>query len=132
MYRKVDHIGIAVKDMERAKEIFRNLGLEVESEEVVEDQKVRVAFIPVGDARMELLEPTAPDSPVARFIEKRGEGVHHVALGVEDVEAVLEKLKTKGVKLIDERPRVGAHGTLIAFLHPKSTGGILLELCQEK
>ena len=132
MYKKVSHIGVAVKDLERAKEVFRTLGLEVEGEEVVEDQKVKVAFIPVGETRIELLEATSPDSPVARFIEKRGEGVHHLALGVDNVEAMLEELKAKGVRLVDEKPRKGAHNTLIAFLHPKSTGGLLLELCQEE
>ncbi len=132
MYKKVSHIGVAVKDLERAKEIFRTLGLEVEGEEVVEDQKVKVAFIPVGETRIELLEATSPDSPVAKFIEKRGEGVHHLALGVDNVEAMLEELKAKGVRLVDEKPRRGAHNTLIAFLHPKSTGGLLLELCQEE
>lgn len=132
MYKKVSHIGVAVKDLERAKEIFRTLGLEVEGEEVVEEQKVKVAFIPVGETRIELLEATSPDSPVAKFIEKRGEGVHHLALGVENLEAMLEALKAQGVRLVDEKPRKGAHNTLIAFLHPKSTGGLLLELCQEE
>ncbi len=131
MYKKVSHIGVAVKDLEKAKEVFGTLGLEVEGEEVVEDQKVKVAFIPVGETRIELLEATSSDSPVARFIEKRGEGVHHLALGVDNVEAMLEELKAKGVRLVDEKPRRGAHNTLIAFLHPKSTGGLLLELCQE-
>ncbi len=132
MYKKVSHIGVAVRDLEKAKEIFRTLGLEVEGEEVVEDQKVKVAFIPVGETRIELLEATSPDSPVAKFIEKKGEGVHHLALGVDNVEAMLEELKAKGVRLVDEKPRRGAHNTLIAFLHPKSTGGLLLELCQEE
>lgn len=132
MYKKVSHIGVAVKDLEKAREVFRTLGLEVEGEEVVEDQKVKVAFIPVGETRIELLEATSPDSPVAKFIEKRGEGVHHLALGVDNVEAMLEELKARGVRLVDEKPRKGAHNTLIAFLHPKSTGGLLLELCQEE
>ena len=131
MYKKVSHIGVAVKDLEKAKEVFRTLGLDVEGEEVVEEQKVKVVFIPVGETRIELLEATAPDSPVAKFIEKKGEGVHHVALGVDNLEVVLEELKAKGVRLVDEKPRRGAHNTLIAFLHPKSTGGLLLELCQE-
>jgi len=131
VYKKVSHIGVAVKDLEKAKEVFRTLGLDVEGEEVVEEQKVKVAFIPVGETRIELLEATAPDSPVAKFIEKKGEGVHHVALGVDNLEVVLEELKAKGVRLVDEKPRRGAHNTLIAFLHPKSTGGLLLELCQE-
>jgi len=132
VYKKVSHIGVAVKDLEKAKEVFRTLGLDVEGEEVVEEQKVKVAFIPVGETRIELLEATAPDSPVAKFIEKKGEGVHHVALGVDNLEVVLEELKAKGVRLVDEKPRLGAHNTLIAFLHPKSTGGLLLELCQEE
>jgi len=130
-YKKISHIGVAVKDLEKAKGVFEALGLKVEGEEVVEEQKVKVAFIPVGETRIELLEPTASDSPVAKFIEKRGEGVHHIALGVEDLESMLEAMKAKGIKLIDERPRRGAHNALIAFLHPKSTGGLLIELCQE-
>ncbi len=131
MYKKVSHIGVAVKDLEKAKGIFKALGLKVEGEELVEEQGVRVAFIPVGETRIELLEAISADSPVARFIEKRGEGVHHLALGVDNVEAMLEELKAKGVRLVDEKPRRGAHNTLIAFLHPKSTGGLLIELCQE-
>jgi len=130
-YKKISHIGVAVKDLEKAKGVFEALGLKAEGEEVVEEQKVKVAFIPVGETRIELLEPTASDSPVAKFIEKRGEGVHHIALGVEDLESMLEAMKAKGIKLIDERPRRGAHNALIAFLHPKSTGGLLIELCQE-
>jgi len=131
-YKKVSHIGVAVKDLEKAKGVFEALGLEVEGEEVVEGQKVKVAFVPVGETRIELLEPTAPDSPVARFIEKQGEGVHHIALGVEDLESMLEAMKAKGIILVDEKPRRGAHNALIAFLHPKSTGGLLIELCQEE
>jgi len=131
-YKKVSHIGVAVKDLEKAKGVFEALDLKVEGEEVVGEQKVKVAFVPVGDTRIELLEPTAPDSPVARFIEKKGEGVHHIALGVEGLESMLEAMKAKGIRLVDERPRKGAHNALIAFLHPKSTGGLLIELCQEK
>ena len=131
-YKKVSHIGVAVKDLEKAKGVFEALGLKVEGEEVVGEQKVKVAFVPVGDTRIELLEPTAPDSPVARFIEKKGEGVHHIALGVEGLESMLEAMKAKGIRLVDERPRRGAHNALIAFLHPKSTGGLLIELCQEE
>ncbi len=131
MYKKVSHIGVAVKDLEKAKGVFEALGLKVEGEEVVEGQKVKVAFVPVGETRIELLEPTAPDSPVARFIEKRGEGVHHIALGVEDLESMLEAMKAKEIRLVDKKPRRGAHNALIAFLHPKSTGGLLIELCQE-
>lgn len=131
-YKKVSHIGVAVKNLEKAKAVFETLGLGVEGEEVVEGQKVKVAFVPVGETRIELLEPTAPDSPVARFIEKRGEGVHHIALEVEDLESMLESLKAKGIRLVDEEPRRGAHNALIAFLHPKSTGGLLIELCQDE
>jgi methylmalonyl-CoA/ethylmalonyl-CoA epimerase len=96
----------------------------------VAEQKVRVAFLKIGESRIELLEPTAPDSPVARFLEKNGEGIHHLAYEVEDIEAALAELKQKEVRLIDEKPRPGAHGSLIAFLHPKATGGVLTEICQ--
>ncbi|MOA52332.1 Glyoxalase/Bleomycin resistance protein/Dioxygenase superfamily protein [compost metagenome] len=106
------------------------LGLELHEIEEVEDQKVRTAVFPVGESRIELLEPTSPDSPVAKFLEKRGEGIHHVALGVQDVAAALARLKAEGARLIDEAPRKGAGGAMIAFVHPKSTGGVLLELCQ--
>ena len=131
MLRKINHIGIAVKSIERAKSVFELLGVKVEGEEVVEDQKVRVAFIPVGESRIELLEPTSEDSPVAKFLEKRGEGIHHIAFQVDNISEALDKLKKEGIKLIDEKPRKGAHGTLIAFIHPKSTNGVLIELCQE-
>ena len=131
MLRKVNHIGIAVKSIEKAKSIFELLGVKVEGEEVVEDQKVKVAFIPVGESRIELLEPTSEDSPVAKFLEKRGEGIHHIAFQVDNVSEALDKLKKEGIRLIDEKPRKGAHGTLIAFIHPKSTNGVLIELCQE-
>ena len=129
--RKVNHIGIAVRSIDEAKRFYELLGLEVEGEEVVEEQKVKVAFIQVGETRVELLEPTSEDSPVAKFLDKRGEGIHHVAFQVDDIEAALEELKKSGVRLIDERPRKGAHNTRIAFVHPKSTNGVLVELCQE-
>ena len=132
MYKRVNHIGIAVRNLDQTKQVFGALGLEVEGEEVIEEQKVKVAFIPIGESRIELLEATSPDSTVAKFIDKRGEGVHHIALEVENLEDLLGELKSKGIKLVDERPRMGAHNTMIAFLHPKSTGGILLELCQER
>lgn len=131
MLKKVNHIGIAVHSVEDLKKVFEMLGAEVEGEEVVEEQKVKVAFIPVGEVRIELLEPTDSDSPVAKFLEKRGVGFHHIAFEVDHIERVLEELKAKGIKLIDEKPRRGAHGTKIAFIHPKATGGILVELCQE-
>ncbi len=131
MLKKVNHIGIAVKSIEEAKRFYEAIGLVVEGEEVVEEQKVRVAFIQVGETRIELLEATSEDSPVAKFIGKRGEGIHHIAFQVDDVEKALEVLKNKGVRLIDEKPRRGAHNTRIAFIHPKSTNGVLVELCQE-
>ena len=128
---KIDHLGIAVRSIEAAMPLYTGmLGLELHEIEEVEDQKVRTAVFPVGESRIELLEPTSPDSPVAKFLEKRGEGIHHVALGVQDVASALAKLKAEGARLIDEAPRRGAGGAMIAFIHPKSTGGVLLELCQ--
>ena len=131
MLKKVNHIGIAVRSIEEAKSFYEVMGLQVEGYEVVEEQKVKVAFVPVGETRIELLEPTSEDSPVAKFIAKRGEGIHHIAFEVDDIEKALEVLKESGVRLIDEKPRRGAHGTRIAFLHPKSTNGVLIEICQE-
>ena len=129
--RRIDHLGIAVKDLESALGLWRDhLGLEVTFTEVVESQKVKVAALAVGESRIELLEPTDPESPVARFIEGRGEGVHHVALAVDDIGLALQEARAAGLRLIDESPRRGAGGALIAFLHPKSTGGVLVELCQ--
>ncbi|HHW55341.1 MAG: methylmalonyl-CoA epimerase [bacterium] len=128
---KVDHIGIAVKDLEEALKLYRDiLQLEVTGVEEVPDQKVKVAFIPVGESKVELLEPTTDDSPVAKFIAKRGEGIHHITFRVDNLEKALEEAKAAGIRLIDETPRLGAGGAKIAFLHPKSTGGVLLELCQ--
>ena len=131
MLKKVNHIGIAVRSIEEAKMFYEVMGLQVEGYEVVEEQEVKVAFVPVGETRIELLEPTSEDSPVAKFIAKRGEGIHHIAFEVDDIEKALEVLKENGVRLIDEEPRRGAHGTRIAFLHPKSTNGVLIEICQE-
>lgn len=128
---KINHIGIAVKSIEASTPLYRDiLGMSFEGTEVVEEQKVRVAFFVVGESRIELLEPVGPDSPVAKFLEKNGEGIHHIAYEVHDLEAALEELKKQNVRLIDETPRKGAHGTRIAFLHPKATGGVLTELCQ--
>lgn len=130
---KVDHIGIAVKDLEQSLKFYlNNLGLTNAGSEVVEEQKVKVAFLPCGDSELELLESTAPDGPIAKYIEKNGEGIQHIALRVDNIEAALAELKEKGVRLIDEKPRYGAGGAKIAFLHPKSTGGILLELSERK
>ena len=131
MIKKIDHIGIAVKSIEKTSELFSNiLGLKVAGEELVEEQKVKVAFLPLGDSELELLESTSPDGPIARFIEKKGEGIQHIAFRVDNLEKILEKLKDDGVRLIDEKPRYGAGGTKIAFLHPESTNGILIELSE--
>ncbi|HOU31782.1 MAG TPA: methylmalonyl-CoA epimerase [Synergistaceae bacterium] len=127
----VDHIGVAVKDLRKALEFWENaLGISCVGVEEVAEQKVRTAFLPVKDTEIELLEPTADDSPVAKFIEKKGEGIHHIALRVENLEEALEELKARGVQLIDEKPRYGAGGARIAFVHPKATGGVLLELSE--
>lgn len=131
MTEKINHIGIAVKNLEASLPFYRDqLGMTYEGSEEVAEQRVRVAFLAVGESRIELLEPTTPDSPVAKFLEKNGEGIHHVAYQVADLQAALVELKQSGVRLIDERPRRGAHGASIAFLHPKATGGVLTELCQ--
>lgn len=131
MTKKINHIGVAVRSLDASIPFYRDtLGMLLEGTEEVAEQKVRVAFLGVGESRIELLEPTAEDSPVARFLEKNGEGVHHIAYEVDDLQASLAELKEKGVRLIDENPRRGAHGALIAFLHPKGTGGVLTELCQ--
>lgn len=131
MLKKINHIGIAVKDIEAAIEFYKKLGLELEAVEVVESQKVKVAFIPIGEVRIELLEATSNNSPIAKFIEKKGEGIHHLAFGTENLQGRLDEIKTKGIRLIDEIPRKGAHNANIAFLHPKSTCGVLVELCEE-
>lgn len=128
---KLNHIGIAVESLEGALPFYRDsLGLPYEGSEEVAEQKVKVAFLGVGASRVELLEPTSDDSPIAKFLAKNGPGVHHLAYEVADLEAALEQLKQQGVRLIDEIPRRGAHNTRIAFIHPKATGGILTELCQ--
>ncbi|ANF21910.1 methylmalonyl-CoA epimerase [Thermococcus piezophilus] len=130
MIKKIDHVGIAVKNLEDAIKVWEGLGLSVEEIEEVPDQKVRTAIIHVGESRIELLEPTAEDSPIAKFIAKRGEGIHHIALGVDNIEEHLAKLKDAGYRLIDEQPRLGAGGAKIAFVHPKAVTGVLLELCE--
>ncbi|AIU70710.1 methylmalonyl-CoA epimerase [Thermococcus eurythermalis] len=130
MFRKIDHVGIAVKNLDEAIKVWEGLGLKVEEIEEVPDQKVRTAIIHIGESRIELLEPTAEDSPIAKFIAKRGEGIHHIALGVTNIEEHLKELKDKGYRLIDEEPRIGAGGAKIAFVHPKSVTGVLLELCE--
>ena len=128
---KIDHLGIAVNSIEEGKNFWKDiLGLEFEGAETVAEQKVTTAFFPVGESEVELLESTAADGPVAKYIEKRGQGIQHVAFRVENIEAALAELKEKGVRLIDETPRRGAGGARIAFLHPKATNGVLVELCE--
>jgi methylmalonyl-CoA/ethylmalonyl-CoA epimerase len=128
---KIDHLGIAVNSIEDGKGIWtKALGLHYEGSETVAEQKVTTAFFPVGESEVELLESTAPDGPVAKFLDKKGEGIHHIAFQVENIEAALEELKAKGIRLIDEKPRKGAGGKKIAFLHPKATNGVLVELCE--
>ncbi|ADT84033.1 methylmalonyl-CoA epimerase [Thermococcus barophilus] len=130
MIKKIDHVGIAVKNLDEAIKLWESLGLKVAEIEEVPEQKVRVAVFKVGESRIELLEGTSEDSPISKFIAKRGEGIHHIALGVENIEEHLEKLKEQGFRLIDEKPRIGAGGAKIAFVHPKSVNGVLLELCE--
>lgn len=133
MISKVDHIGIAVNNLEETLKVYQEvLGLELHGVEVVEEQKVKVAFLPIGDTEIELLEATAPDSPIAKFIEAKGQGVQHIAFKVDNIEKALEDMKAKGMRLIDEKPRYGAGGARIAFLHPKSTNGVLIELSERK
>ncbi len=128
---KIDHLGIAVNSIEDGKNFWTGvLGLEFEGAETVEEQKVTTAFFPVGESEVELLESTSPDGPVAKFIEKRGQGFQHIAFRVENIEEALAELKAKDIQLIDQTPRIGAGGAKIAFLHPKATGGILVELCE--
>jgi methylmalonyl-CoA/ethylmalonyl-CoA epimerase len=128
---KIEHIGIATRAIDDSLKFWRDaLGLELTHTEVVEEQGVRVAMLPVGEPRIELLEPTGEDSPVAKFLEKRGAGIHHIAVRVDDIRATLSNLKEKGARLIDETPRLGANGCLVAFVHPATAGGVLLELVE--
>ncbi len=130
---KIDHLGIAVHSIEEAKKLSQDtLGLKFEGSETVAEQKVTTAFFPVGDSEVELLESTAPDGPIAKYLEKRGEGIQHIAFRVENIEEALAELKEKGIRLIDEKPRMGAGGAKIAFLHPKSTHGVLIELSERE
>lgn len=132
MTDKINHIGIAVKNLDTSIPFYRDiLKMQLETVEEVADQKVRVAMFICGESRIELLEATSEDSPIARFLEKNGEGIHHIAYQVTGLDAKLKKLKESGVRLVDETPRPGAHGTRIAFLHPKSSGSVLTELCEE-
>lgn len=129
---KINHLGIATNGIEEALKFWEGaLGLKNVHLETVEDQKVRVAMLPIGETRIELLEPTSPDSPISKFLEKRGGGIHHIAVEVENIEESLAKLKANGARLIDESPRIGAENCLVAFVHPSSANGVLLELTQK-
>lgn len=130
---KIDHIGIAVKSLADAVQVYEHaIGMQIAGFDEVADQGVRVAMLTIGESRIELLEPTSPDSPIEKFMARRGEGIHHIALRVDDLEQMLERLKAGGVRLIDETPRRGAHNTRIAFVHPSSTHGVLVELVQHE
>ena len=132
MIKNVNHIGIAVNSIETALPFYtETLGLTFEAVEHVAEQRVRVAFINAGNCKLELLEPTSPDSPVAKFIEKRGEGIHHVALSVESIEERIQEMIEKGIPMIDKQSRVGAGGANIAFMHPKASNGVLVEFCEK-
>ncbi|HTK27802.1 MAG TPA: methylmalonyl-CoA epimerase [Pyrinomonadaceae bacterium] len=130
---KINHLGIATKGIDEALKFWGDaLGLENVHTETVEDQKVRVAMLPLGESRIELLEPTSDDSPISKFLEKRGAGIHHIAVEVDDIEASLARLRSRGIRLIDENPRVGAENCLVAFVHPAAANGVLLELVQTR
>lgn len=128
---EIDHLGIAVRSIDQARKLYESLGLHIVHEETIEHEHVRTALIPAGDTRIELLEPTTPDSPVGKFLAKRGEGLHHIALHVEDISGTLETLKAQGARLISEEIQIGAGGHLYFFVHPSSAGGVLLEICQD-
>jgi methylmalonyl-CoA/ethylmalonyl-CoA epimerase len=133
MIKKVDHIGVAVRSLEQALPFYTDvLKLPLLGIEEVASEKVKVAFLKVGEVKIELLEPTSSESPIARFIEKRGEGIHHVALGVDSIQERINELKEKGIVMIQDQPKKGAHNALVAFMHPKSTGSVLVELCEKK
>lgn len=128
---ELDHVAVAVEDLEKAAKAYvEGLGLVLGGVETVEGQGAKVGFFDVGGPRIELVEPLGPDTPIGKFLAKKGPGLHHIALKVDDIEAALERMKAAGLRLIDERPRDGAHGTKVAFVHPKSMGGLLLELVQ--
>lgn len=132
MVKKIDHVGIAVKSLAEAVKAYEAMGLKVDHTEEVASQKVKVAFIKVGDTNLELLEATSEDSPIAKYLEKNREGIHHICYEVKDVQSELEKLKSNGVPLINEKPIVGAHNMLVAFVHPKGTCGVLTEFAQHQ
>jgi methylmalonyl-CoA epimerase len=127
----IDHLGIAVKSLADAKQFYEKLGLKPMPEETVAAEQVRLSMVPVGESRIELLEPTSPESPIAKFLAKRGEGLHHVALHVDDLSATVERLKANGTRLISDEIKVGAGGHMYVFVHPSSAGGVLLELVED-
>lgn len=128
----IDHLGIAVKSLAAAKKFYQDLGMKVMPEETVDAEKVKLAMVPVGESRIELLEPTSDDSPIARFLSKRGEGMHHVALHVENLASTIERMKAAGTRFISDEIKTGAGGRAYIFVHPSSAGGVLLELCQDQ
>lgn len=131
MLQKINHIGIAVQSLDATIPFYRDaLGMPFQGIEEVAEQKVRVAMLGIGEAKIELLEPTSPDSPIAKFLEKNGQGIHHIAYEVADIRAAIDHMQSQGARMIDEQPRNGAHGSQIAFVHPKSSNGVLTELCQ--
>ena len=133
MIKKVDHIGIAVRSLDEALPFYIEvLQLEFLGIEEVDSQGVKVAFIKAGETKLELLEPTSAESPIAKFIEKRGEGLHHVALGVDSIQERINQMKEQGIRMLQDEPKIGAGGAQVAFMHPKSTGGILYEFCEKK
>lgn len=133
MFKKISHIGIAVSNMDDALRLYsETLGMKVTSIETIEDQKVKSAMIPIGESRIELMESTDPEGPVGKFIAKRGEGIHHISLEVDDIEKMLAKLSNAGMELIDKKPKIGSGGSKIAFVHPKGMRGVLLELTSKK
>jgi methylmalonyl-CoA/ethylmalonyl-CoA epimerase len=133
MVKKIDHIGIAVQSIEKALPFYTDvLNLSLLGIEEVESEKVRVAFLKIGESKLELLEPMSPESPIAVFIEKRGEGLHHIALAVDSIQDRINDIKEKGIRMINETPKQGAGGAMVAFMHPKSTGGVLVEYCEKK
>lgn len=131
--RKIEHLGIAVKDLEKSNELFRKLlGKEHFKIEIVEGEGVETSFFQVGETKIELLQATRPDSPIAKYLEKKSEGIHHIAFDVEDIHAEVARLKAEGFEILNETPKEGADNKLVVFLHPRSTNGVLVELCQEK
>jgi len=127
---RIDHLGIAVRDLQQARSFYELVGMQAGPEEIIEHEQVRTVMIPAGESRIELLEPTSPDSVIGRFIDRRGEGMHHVALHVDDIAEVLAEMKCAGMRLVSDELKIGAGGHLYFFVHPSCTGGVLVEICQ--